>query len=113
MRASGGGGGAGAAADAGRRQGFGFVEFRSEQDAEYAVKVLNMTRLFGKPIRVSKSQQDGKPMDVGANLFIGNLAPEVDEKTLYDTFSAFGGIVSAPRVRPHQLLARRAVACAR
>lgn len=32
-------------------------------------------------------------MDVGANLFVGNLDPEVDEKLLYDTFSAFGMIL--------------------
>jgi splicing factor 3B subunit 4 len=35
---------------------------------------------------------------VGANLFIGNLDPDVDEKLLYDTFSAFGVIVNAPKV---------------
>ena len=29
-------------------------------------------------------------IDIGANLFIGNLSPEVDDKTLHDTFSAFG-----------------------
>ena len=38
-------------------------------------------------------------LDVGANLFIGNLDPDVDEKLLYDTFSAFGGISGAPKVR--------------
>lgn len=37
-------------------------------------------------------------MDVGATLFIGNLDPDVDEKLLYDTFSAFGLIVNTPRI---------------
>jgi RNA recognition motif-containing protein len=37
-------------------------------------------------------------LDVGANLFIGNLDPEVDEKLLYDTFSAFGVIMQTPKV---------------
>lgn len=32
-------------------------------------------------------------MDVGANVFVGNLDPEVDEKLLFDTFSAFGVIL--------------------
>jgi splicing factor 3B subunit 4 len=35
---------------------------------------------------------------VGATLFIGNLDPDVDEKLLYDTFSAFGMIVNTPKV---------------
>ncbi|GFZ10824.1 RNA-binding (RRM/RBD/RNP motifs) family protein [Actinidia rufa] len=60
-------------------QGYGFVEFRSEEDADYA-------------------SQDKKSLDVGANLFIGNLDPDVDEKLLYDTFSAFGVIVTNPKI---------------
>lgn len=36
--------------------------------------------------------------DVGANLFIGQLDPDVDEKMLYDTFSAFGFITQTPKV---------------
>ncbi|CAI9110738.1 OLC1v1010812C1 [Oldenlandia corymbosa var. corymbosa] len=79
-------------------QGYGFVEFRSEEDADYAIKVLNMIKLAGKPIRVNKASQDKKSVDVGANLFIGNLDPDVDEKLLYDTFSAFGVIVTNPKI---------------
>ena len=30
-------------------QGYGFVEFLSEEDADYAIKILNMIKLFGKP----------------------------------------------------------------
>jgi len=84
----------------GRHQNYAFVEFRGEEDADYAVKVLNMTRLFGKLIRVNKaSSEKGKAVEgVGANLFIGNLDPEVDEKMLYDTFSAFGAIPMPPKV---------------
>ncbi|KAI8017077.1 Splicing factor 3B subunit 4 [Camellia lanceoleosa] len=79
-------------------QGYGFVEFRSEEDADYAIKVLNMIKLYGKPIRVNKASQDKKSLDVGANLFVGNLYPDVDEKLLYDTFSAFGVIVTNPKI---------------
>ncbi|XP_058752356.1 uncharacterized protein LOC131625521 [Vicia villosa] len=81
-----------------QHQGYGFVEFRSEEDADYAIKVLNMIKLYGKPIRVNKASQDKKSLDVGANLFIGNLDPDVDEKLLYDTFSAFGVIVTNPKI---------------
>ena len=45
-----------------------------------AIKVLNMIKLFGKAIRVNKASQDKDTLDVGANLFIGNLDPDVDEK---------------------------------
>lgn len=45
-----------------------------------AIKILNMIKVYGKPIRVNKASQDKKTMDVGANLFIGNLDPDVDEK---------------------------------
>ncbi|PQM39568.1 splicing factor 3B subunit 4 [Prunus yedoensis var. nudiflora] len=79
-------------------QGYGFVEFRSEEDADYAIKVLNMIKLYGKPIRVNKASQDKKSLDVGANLFVGNLDVDVDEKLLYDTFSAFGVIVTNPKI---------------
>lgn len=55
-------------------------------------------QLFGKPIRVNKASAHQKNLDVGANIFIGNLDPEVDEKLLYDTFSAFGVILQTPKV---------------
>lgn len=53
-----------------------------------------MIKLFSKPIKVNKASQDKRSQEVGANLFIGNLDPMIDEKTLYDTFSAFGVIIS-------------------
>lgn len=71
-------------------QGFGFVEFQSEIDAEYAVRVCGNITLYGKKIKVNKSNMDKRTLDVGANLFIGNLAPEVDEDMLKTTFIAFG-----------------------
>ncbi|CAM9717175.1 unnamed protein product, partial [Heterosigma akashiwo] len=82
----------------GHHQGYGFVEFRSEEDADYCIKIMNMIKLYGKPMRVNKASQDRKTLDVGANLFIGNLEGEVDEKLLYDTFSAFGFITTTPKI---------------
>ena len=93
----------------GAHQGYGFVELASEEDAVYAIKILNMIRLNGKPLRVNRSAGAGMSgsgsgnnpnaaTDVGANLFIGNLDPDVDEKLLYDTFAAFGVIIDSPKV---------------
>ncbi|KAI8145207.1 hypothetical protein BJV82DRAFT_649097 [Fennellomyces sp. T-0311] len=79
-------------------QGYGFCEFMTEEDADYAIRIMNQIRLYGKPIRVNKATSDKKNLDVGATLFIGNLDPDVDEKLLYDTFSAFGVIVQTPKI---------------
>ncbi|KAL2118352.1 hypothetical protein VTJ04DRAFT_8012 [Mycothermus thermophilus] len=80
-------------------QGYGFVEFDTPASAEYASKVLNGIRIWGKPIRVNKASADKqKTVDIGAELFINNLDPQVDEKILYDTFSQFGTILRQPNV---------------
>ena len=57
-----------------------------------------MIKLHGKPVRVNKASQDKKSNDVGANLFVGNLDSELDEKLLYDTFSAFGVVITTPKI---------------
>jgi splicing factor 3B subunit 4 len=58
-----------------------------------------MIKLFGKPIKVNKASQDKRTQDVGANLFVGNLDAEVDEKLLYETFSNFGMVISTKITR--------------
>lgn len=80
-------------------QGFGFCEFLTEADADYAVKIMNQIKLWGKPIRVNKASYDKKQLDVGANLFIGSLDEQVDENSLFDTFSTFGSVAEQPKVR--------------
>ncbi len=47
---------------------------------------------------LTQAASNTKNLDVGANVFIGNLDPEIDEKLLYDTFSAFGVILQTPKV---------------
>ena len=80
-------------------QGYGFVEFISEEDAEYAARIMNQVRLYGKPIRVNKASADKqKTVEVGAELFVGNLDPMVTEQVLYDTFGRFGSLIAAPKV---------------
>ncbi|KAJ6548114.1 hypothetical protein DFH09DRAFT_1087238 [Mycena vulgaris] len=80
-------------------QGYGFCEFLTEEDAEYACKIMNQIKLlWGKPVRVNKASSDKKQLDVGANLFIGNLDENVDERLLYDTFSAFGIMATTAKI---------------
>ena len=47
----------------------------------------------------SQASSDKKQLDVGANLFIGTLDDNVDERLLYDTFSAFGVMATTAKVR--------------
>ena len=58
-----------------------------------------MIKLYGKPLKVNKASQDKRTQDVGANIFIGNLDPEVDEKLLYETYSNFGMVISTKITR--------------
>jgi len=83
--------------------GYGFIEFIDVADAEYAIQIMSMAKMHGRMLRVSKSSLDKKTtsstLDVGANLFLGNLDPEdVNEKLLYDTFSSFGTIIKPPKI---------------
>uniref|UniRef100_A0A8C0I956 RRM domain-containing protein n=1 Tax=Bubo bubo TaxID=30461 RepID=A0A8C0I956_BUBBB len=64
----------------GQHQGYGFVEFLSEEDADYAIKIMNMIKLYGKPIRVNKASAHNKNLDVGANIFIAAPGSWVSEE---------------------------------
>lgn len=80
-------------------QGFGFAEFVHARDAEYAANIMNGVRLYGKILRVNKAlQEKQKSIDVGADLYIGNLDPMVNDALLLETFSAFGTVIHPPRI---------------
>ena len=83
----------------GDHQGYGFIEFKTESDADYAIKILHLIKLYTRPIKITKSSNQRKVHDIGANIFIGNLDIDVDEKRLYDAFSAFGPIINARIMR--------------
>ena len=38
--------------------GYGFVEFLSEDDADYSIKIMNMIKLFGKPVTANVALSD-------------------------------------------------------
>lgn len=79
--------------------GYGFVEFRTEEDADYALHIMNQIKLFGKPLRMNKASQSNKSFEVGANIFIGNLEKDMDEKKIQETFSVFGNIVGQVKIQ--------------
>lgn len=75
--------------------GYAYVNMTNVQDAERALDTLNFFEINGKPIRIMWSQRDPSLRRTGAgNVFVSNLAPSVDNKGLYDTFSVFGNILS-------------------
>jgi polyadenylate-binding protein len=72
------------------------VNFQNPADAESALERLNFTEIKpGKPIRIMWSLRDPTMRKAGnANIFIKNLDPEIDNRTLKDTFQMYGNILS-------------------
>ena len=63
--------------------------------AERALDTMNYDTLKGKPIRIMWSQRDPSLRRSGVgNVFIKNLDKSIDNKAMYDTFSAFGNILT-------------------
>lgn len=89
-------------------QGFGFVEFKTIEDAEYALNILRGVRLYGRTLKINKieapsaskaSTSEYTPsMSVGARIFVGNLNTLADSKYLKEAFSSFGEILCDPEV---------------
>ncbi|KAG2236502.1 hypothetical protein INT48_000802 [Thamnidium elegans] len=91
-------------------KGFGFVNFEVPEDAERAVNQLHDSEYFGKRLFVSRAQKKSEREDElrrqhdrvekpakyqGVNLYVKNLADDINDEILRHEFSKYGQITSA------------------
>eukprot|EP01132_Coremiostelium_polycephalum_P006247 gene6247-7778_t len=94
---------------------YAYVNFHNVADgnnnigyiSERALDTLNNTLIRNKSCRIMWSQRDPSLRKSGVgNVFIKNLHKAIDHKALYDTFSAFGNILSCKVVTDENNLSK-------
>lgn len=81
-----------------RSLGYAYVNFHNVQDAERALESMNyhsseLTK--GRPMRIMWKARDPAARRQGqGNIYVKGLVKSIDNKSLYDTFSQFGKILS-------------------
>ncbi|KKY21421.1 putative polyadenylate-binding protein [Phaeomoniella chlamydospora] len=102
--------------ETGKSRGFGFVNYIDHEHAQKAVEDLNDKDFHGLNLYVGRAQKKHEREEElrkqyeaarvekaskyqGVNLYVKNLADDIDDEKLKDIFSAFGTITSAKVMR--------------
>ncbi|CAK4030303.1 Polyadenylate-binding, cytoplasmic and nuclear [Lecanosticta acicola] len=102
--------------ETGKSRGFGFVNFVRHEDAQKAVEELNDSDFKGQKLYVGRAQkkhereeelrkqyeaarQEKSAKYMGVNLYVKNLADEIDDEELRKIFEPYGAITSAKVMR--------------
>ncbi|XP_071449140.1 ELAV-like protein 1 [Hetaerina americana] len=78
----------------GQSLGYAFVSYRSQEEADKAIKTLNGLRLQNKTIKVSYARPSSDAIK-GANLYISGLPPNITQIDLENIFTPFGRIITS------------------
>lgn len=102
--------------ETGKSRGFGFVNYINHEDAQKAVEELHDTDFKGQKLYVGRAQkkhereeelrkqyeaarQEKASKYQGVNLYVKNLADEIDDEELRKVFEPYGQITSAKVMR--------------
>ncbi|XP_076463284.1 ELAV-like protein 1 isoform X3 [Babylonia areolata] len=78
----------------GQSLGYGFVNYKRQEDADKAIHTLNGLRLQNKTIKVSLARPSSESIK-GANLYISGLPKSLTQLDLENLFSQCGNIITS------------------
>ncbi|KAI8976001.1 hypothetical protein BDB01DRAFT_804989 [Pilobolus umbonatus] len=78
---------------------YAFVEFADQRVAEQAIDDMNGRKIFNYEIRANWAQQNAQVVKEDTanhfHIFVGDIAPEINDDALSQTFSVFGSMSEA------------------